>query len=87
MYRSGGFSDIHIFTFEPDKFKITIEVMVPDDDIVEETEEHHIILLVPDGETGVNLLQESVTIVVMDDDGEGVGGWKRRVVVGKQPGL
>ena len=75
MYHSGGYSDIQIFTFEPETFKIMIQVMVPDDDIVEETEEHHVILQVPDGETGVNLLQESVIIMVVDDDGEGVGGW------------
>ena len=74
VYHSGGYSDIQIFTFEPNKFMTTIQVMVADDDIVEETEEHYIILQVPDGETGVNLLQTSVTIVVVDDDGEGVGG-------------
>ena len=50
--------------------RIDIEVGVPDDVIVEATEDHMILLSVPVGETGVNLLQDTVTVTVEDNDGE-----------------
>ena len=68
------YPDVQIFNFGPSEELIVLQIEVLDDDIVEDTEDHMIILRVPEGETGVNLLQESVTISVLDDDSEKGGG-------------
>lgn len=57
-------------TFEPDEEVKTIEILVQDDDIVEKKECHYIKLRVPDGETGVNLLQDQANVTVLDNDSE-----------------
>ena len=65
------YPDIRTFSFGPNDNIMELHIEVLDDDIVEDMEDHMIILRVPEGETGVNLLQESVIIRVLDDDGEG----------------
>ena len=66
VYSTAEFTDSHIF--EPDEFLYEIMVNVTNDMIVEATEDHMIFLRVPEGETGVNLPQDSVTITVEDDE-------------------
>jgi hypothetical protein len=64
----GMYPDIQTFSFGPNDNIMELHIEVLDDDIVEDMEDHMIILRVPEGETGVNLLQESVIIRVLDDD-------------------
>ena len=63
-------SGTSLLTFAPNDVMMTIEIKVLDDNIVEATEDHLILLRVPEGETGVNLLQDSIIIRVEDDDCE-----------------
>ena len=59
-----------VVTFEPNDVVRQIQVRVVDDEIVESTENHSINLRVPEGETGVNLPQDSIIINVEDNDCE-----------------
>ena len=74
VFSDGNLPDNRIITFAPNEDLETIEIWVPDDNIVEATENHNIVLRVPVGETGVNLPQDTVTVVVEDDDSERGGG-------------
>ena len=76
QFGDGGPPDIRTFTFEPRDPPKRIEIVVVDDDIVEATEDHVIRLVVPEGETGVNLPRDSNTISVQDDGDSESGRWE-----------